>query len=82
MIKGYNGNFGEIKTLESLKNQVCINALCFTPSIADAAKEVGIAEGNMYKLVQRLNLTGKEIKEMRIIFKDSGIKVKKRFKTQ
>jgi len=76
----YNGDFSDIVVLGDLKHRVCINALCFTSSIANAAKEVGIAEGNMYKFVQTINLSSEEIKKMRITFKSSKIKIKKRYK--
>ena len=80
MIDQYNGDYSEIISLEELKYKVCINALCFTPTISDAAKEVGIAENNMYKIVQRLDLKSKDIKEMRKAFKESKKKVKLRYK--
>ena len=76
----YNGDFNDIISLEELKHKVYVNALCFTSTVADASKEAGVSEGSMYKFVLRMDISSKEIKEMRITFKKSKIKVKKRYK--
>jgi len=74
----YNGDFDTIKTIKELKRQVCINALCFTPSIKKAAEEVGITERGMHDFLIENNLNHFLIKKMRKEFKNSKIKVKLR----
>lgn len=75
----YNGDFSKIVPISDLRTQVIINAICFTKSLAEAALEVGITERTIYTFCEENNLDRKTIEMMRLEFKVSGKKVKKRF---
>lgn len=75
----YNGDFDNVVSIVDLKNQVIINALCFTNNFAQVALETGLSERTIHLFCKKHKIDNDTIKLMRLEFKASGIKVKKRF---
>jgi hypothetical protein len=75
----YNGDFDNVVSIVDLKNQVIINALCFTNNLAQVSLETGLSERTIHLFCKQHNLNSNTIKQMRLKFKASGIKIKKRF---
>lgn len=75
----YNSNFSDIITIKELKKRAFINALSFTKTLAEAALELGVSERTVHLFCEEYQIDRKKQEELRLKFKVSGKKVKKRF---
>ena len=75
----YNGDFSKIVPIDVLEKQVYINAICMTKTLKEAAYEIGVSYRTVNEFVKRNNIDYKQQQKMRLHFKISGIKVKRRF---
>ena len=75
----YNGDFSNVVSINNLKDQMIINALCFTNTVDEAALEVGITKRTIFSFMSDNNIDHEQLKVMRVKFQISGKKVKRRF---
>lgn len=75
----YNGDFSGIRTMEELRTQVIVNAICMTSDINHAAKEAGVDKRSIFRFLREHDLTVKECWDMRRDFRERKIKVRRRY---
>jgi hypothetical protein len=75
----YNGDYNDIVTIDALKERVIINAICFTNNLHQASMEAGVGQRALELFLKEYNINHEVQKLMRVHFKATGKKVKKRF---
>lgn len=75
----YNGDFNNVVTISDLRRQVFINAICFSDTMQEAADEIGRSRKDVFRFLKEEKINDKMVKQLRIEFQKSKIKIKRRF---